>query len=166
MFIFCPRRQKTNQKSAAWGWEGFNQTKAPKTKNFKIAWLSLDFNISPSPRPLPLCGHSPAAGARLTIKGKTFFCLRSVAVILWKLFAFKGKSFLSRVLLLDKVAFFCRISPLKPKASLPLCLHRRVRTKKYADPDKGTKASSPSLSRERPRELRKICPFSYTLYSE
>ena len=91
LFIFCPRRQKTNQKNAAWGWEGFNQTKAPKTKNFKIAWLSLDFNISPSPRPLPLCGHSPAKRVRHTIKGMSICHLRSVAVILWKAFAFVGK---------------------------------------------------------------------------
>ena len=52
------------------------------------------------------------------------------------------------------------------KASLSLCLHRRVRTKRETSPDGRTKASSPSLSRERPREVRKTCPFSCTLYSE
>ena len=28
MFIFCPRRQKTNQKNAAWVWRGFVREKA------------------------------------------------------------------------------------------------------------------------------------------
>ena len=143
LFIFCPRRQKTNQKNAAWGWEGFNQTKAPKTKNFKIAWLSLDFNISPSPRPLPLCGHSPAKRVRHADRGKSFFRPQFIAVILWKAFALMGKSYF-------------------PKASLSLCLHRRVRTKRETLPDGRTKTSSPSLSRERPREVVWIYPHSYT----
>ena len=139
---FLLQRRK-EPKSAAWGWEGFNQTKAPKTKNFKIAWLSLDFNISPSPRPLPLCGHSPAKRVRHTIKGMSICHLRSIAVILWKAFALMGESYFS-------------------KASLSLCLHKRVRTKREMLSDRGTKTSSPSLSRERPREVVWIYPHSYT----
>ena len=55
---------------------------------------------------------------------------------------------------------------LKPNVLLSLCLHRRVRTKRETAPDRRTKASSPSLSRERPREFRRIFPFSYTSYLE
>ena len=53
-----------------------------------------------------------------------------------------------------------------PKAWLSLCLHKRVRTKREALPDRGTKTSSPSLSRERPREVERTFPHSCTLYLE
>ena len=72
MFIFCPRRQKTNQKNAAQGEEGFNQTKARQTKNNDEYWLLLDFNISPSPRPLPLCGRCPRERLDFRYKEKSF----------------------------------------------------------------------------------------------
>ena len=112
--------KKSYKRNAAWGWEGFNQTKAPKTKNFKIAWLSLDFNISPSPRPLPLCGHSPAKRARHTDRGKSFFRPQFVAVILRKMFTFKGKSYFQRLSFWMRLRFLAESHSQTECSSFPL----------------------------------------------